>query len=56
MGILSLIHVIGACTRTSLKRALPSKLDWFSSTIEAFWEKMGAYGFSMRFGILREST
>ena len=69
---------------------VPSKLDWFPSTIEAFegknghlwifnalWnltrkyviapllrfieilpaeEKMGTYGFSMRFGILREST
>ena len=35
---------------------LPSKLDWFLSTMEAFWgEKMGAYRFSMRFGILRES-
>ena len=34
-----------------------SKLDWFPSTIEAFWgKKMGAYVFSMRFGILREST
>ena len=34
-----------------------SKLDWFPSTIEAFWgKKLGAYGFSVRFGILREST
>ena len=35
---------------------LPSKLDWFPSTIEAFWKNMGAYGFSRRLGILREST
>ena len=38
-------------------KVLQSKLDWLPITIEAFWEKkMGAYGFSMRFGILREST
>ena len=29
-------------------KVLPSKLDWFPNTIEAFWEKLGACGFSMR--------
>ena len=39
-----------------IPKVLPSKLDWFPSTIEAFWKKMDTSGFSVRFGILRESS
>ena len=40
------------------RKVLPSKLDWFLSTIEAFWDKNWALmDFQwVGFGILREST
>ena len=37
-------------------KVLPSKYDWFPSTIEAFWEKSGRLWIFNHFGILRESA